>query len=175
MKKTTIFSIVIFVLLACNIFLLYTNIDRQNEINALVAAQNVEPETTITAGEILAQNTKVIHPEVILPNTGVSLVVFFTIRSCSSCLEYEVPNLNTFYEQFSENTEAYLITGGKPFLKSMAQRSMLKLSALPIRYLMQISLLTIPWQPWLIRAEPSRVFTFRKQEINRRATVSMSE
>lgn len=118
MKKTTVFGIVIFVLLTCNVFLLYTNIDRQNEINALATVQNVEPETTmLSAGEILDQNTKIVHPEVALPKTGVSLVVFFTIRSCSSCLEYEVPNLNSFYNQFPENTEAYLITGGKPFLE----------------------------------------------------------
>lgn len=117
MKKSTILGFIIFVLAACNVFLLYTNAQWQNQINDL-ATQNYEQETAaLTAGDIISQNAKVIHPQVNLPDSGLALLVFFSIQSCSSCLEYEVPNFNTFYNRFPEHAQAYLVTGGKPFLE----------------------------------------------------------
>ncbi len=118
--KKIYFIIVIALLAGLNIFLLYTNLQRQNIINELKAVQlraqneNVESENI---KQFISKDVRLTQPEVALPDVGPELYVFFTIRSCGNCLRYEIPNLNEFYKKYPEKTNVYLLTKGGRFLK----------------------------------------------------------
>ena len=92
------------ILIVLNIFLLYSNVDRQNQIDLLKSGFSNQDRT----GEILNATT-ISHSGVELTPRKISLLVFFPDISCSSCMEYEVRNLNSMYKKFYSHIQVYVI------------------------------------------------------------------
>lgn len=100
-----IFLALIIALVGINIFAMYTNVERQNEINSLKSEinQNIFRLNLLKDGEVK-------HSGVVRNESRLSkLFVFIPQSSCGSCLDYEIPNLNEFYESYGERTEVYLV------------------------------------------------------------------
>jgi hypothetical protein len=102
-------------LTALNIFLLYTNVQRQNEINTLRSVQSIKPTTTSSAPS-LSKDATLIHPDIALQTEGLTVSVIVPQNSCSSCLDFEVPNINKLYNQHSEEVQVYILGQNERFL-----------------------------------------------------------
>lgn len=102
-------------LLTMNVFLLYTNIERQNEINVLNAQKkSFDQRSLVGLGEIDSLK----HSEVQFKGAGFFLSIFIPPASCSSCLEFEVPNINNLYDEHSEKVEVYILGQNDKFLNT---------------------------------------------------------
>lgn len=108
-------SINIFIacLLGLNVFLLYTNIQRQNEINNL---RSVQSKVTTASAVTLSKDASLIHPDIILNRTGLTFSIIVPQNSCSSCLEFEVPNINELYQEYPEQVQVYVLGQNERFL-----------------------------------------------------------
>src|SRR5690625_1941591 len=117
MKGEKLYHIIaIIILTGFNIFLLYANAEHQNRITYLSIQQdNFKEKLEYKERSNMLNNTKIIHPEVELPSSGISLLVFFTDRGCPSCLTYEIPNLYKFYKGHSQFTQIYLLSNSDSY------------------------------------------------------------
>jgi len=93
---------VITILVAFNLVLLYLNTNLQNRI------KNVELQANSWGFEKTGDSVaRLIHPQVQLPETGLSLIVLITDEGCITCMENEVRNLNDFHEKFRDRLKVY--------------------------------------------------------------------
>jgi len=112
-------------LLFLNLWLLYTNMERQEQIeflNAEVQKLNLENEqsTKSWSFEAVGENpARLIHPGVPQAEQSVSLSVFFTDKGCSYCVEYEVQIINKLYEKYKNKLRIYLLSHNDTFLKRL--------------------------------------------------------
>lgn len=100
-------------LVGLNVFLLYTNIQRQNEINNL---RSVHSKATTASAPTLSKDASLIHPDIILNPTGLTFSIIVPQNSCSSCLEFEVPNLKELHKKHSKQVQVYVLGQNERFL-----------------------------------------------------------
>lgn len=112
MKRTIIVAIVLL-----NIFLLYTNIQRQNRVNILTGQLAVCEQQSIRH----TQTSTVIQIPVSLINheNSLSLITFFTERGCSPCVIEEIIHLNEIYPRYEQLIDIYLIGGSSGYLTQL--------------------------------------------------------
>lgn len=104
--------IAITLLTVFNILLLYINVKQQNQLERLQAQiKPSESQTTIMLDSGIRLSSDIKVP------SGLSLLVFFTDRSCLSCLKYEAQKLNKFYSNYGEYTQVYLLSTYKSYLE----------------------------------------------------------
>ncbi len=96
----------IFILFLLNLFLLHTNIERQNTINALNAQLHFHEEYIQTNEAEFSLSAESIE----LPKSGLYLVIVFTDRGCISCLSYEIFNAEEFINTFGSSSLVYLVS-----------------------------------------------------------------
>lgn len=102
-------SLVIIIILAgFNVILLFQKINLQNQVeslNSLVVTQ----KNQLSSINQLSNTEKLSDDFLKLPDSDISLLIFFPISSCSSCLIYEVRNFNNFYSDYETQAGAYLL------------------------------------------------------------------
>lgn len=107
----------VYIFLVClaglNLFLLYTNVQRQNEINNLRSSNS---KTTAASTPILSKEATLIHPDIALKPDGLSFSIIVPQNSCSSCLEFEVPNINDLYREYPDQVQLYILGQDEQFL-----------------------------------------------------------
>lgn len=117
--------IVTLILLGFNIWLLYTNDKRQEQIdllNSQIQSLNTVTKANSTDWGIEQEgNTiaRIIHPEVHLNTEGTTLSIYFTDQGCSFCIENEVENLNKLWKKYPQKIKIFLMSYNKFFLKRL--------------------------------------------------------
>ncbi len=106
--------IIILLIILLNIFLLYTNIQRQNRVNILT--------NQLTACEQQSVRSSKFFDEVQLPGNLVnnkntlSLITFFSEQGCSPCVVEEIRFLNDLYIKYQPFIDIYLTDGSDNYL-----------------------------------------------------------
>ncbi len=130
--KTLIFV----TLISLNIFILYTNIQRQNRVNILTGQLTACEQQSIRQ----TQTSTVIQIPVNLINheNSLSLITFFTERGCSPCVIEEIELLNEMYSRYEQLIDIYLVNGSSGYLTQLG-------AAFKYRYIEEIpGFLNIP-------------------------------
>lgn len=94
------------ILFLLNLFLLHTNVERQDTINALNAQLIFHEDKMQTHVAKFSPVPGAIE----LPASGLYLVIVFTDQGCVSCLSYEIPNAEKFINSFGSNSLVYLVS-----------------------------------------------------------------
>ncbi|MEX0780993.1 MAG: hypothetical protein WD037_14735 [Balneolales bacterium] len=115
MKNIIPYIIAILILSGFNISLLYINFDQQKNIDYLHSQIHFEQGLEFQGYSSVFYNSKIVHPEIELRDSGMSLLVFFTDRGCPSCLEYEIPNFAQFFNEHGQYTQAFLLSNNDSF------------------------------------------------------------
>jgi len=112
MKRTFIVAIVLL-----NIFLLYTNIQRQNRVNILSGQLAACGQQSIHHTQT---NTDIQIPVSLITNKKpLSLVTFFTERGCSPCVIEEIKLLNEMFSRYQQLIDIYLVSGSSGYLTQL--------------------------------------------------------
>jgi len=110
-------KILIATIIVLNIFLLYTNIQRQNRVNIL------EGQLTKCEQQIISTtqtNEDIQLPVSLINNENtLSLITIFTERGCSPCIIEEIKLLNDMYSEYEQFINIYLIRGSRGYLTRM--------------------------------------------------------
>ncbi len=112
-NKNIYYFAILFLLSLLNLFLLYTNVERQNAINAL-NSQLIYYEDYVHRNEA---EFSIINEALQFPDKNLFLITLFTDRGCASCLNYEIPNAETFSSAFNDRHRVFLVSDDDIFLK----------------------------------------------------------
>ncbi len=110
-------SLVILLIVMLNLFLLYTNIQRQNRVNILTNQLNVCEQQSIRSSQF--------YDEVQLPGNLInnkhtlSLITFFSEQGCSPCVVEEIRFLNDLYVKYQSFIDIYLTDGSDNYLNRL--------------------------------------------------------
>lgn len=77
---------------------------RQNTINGLRSAK-----TTNVSTPTLSEDATLTHSDITLNPKGFTVSIIVPQSSCSSCLEYEAPNINELYKKHPEQVRVYIL------------------------------------------------------------------
>lgn len=106
-KNKIYIFIIITILVILNFYSLYSNIKLRIYTNTLKTQyEDLKRDKVYGSIEVV---TTFRHPEIVIPQNDYLLVVLFADRGCSSCYEYEVPNLNKLYQNYSSNIIVYYV------------------------------------------------------------------
>ena len=106
--------VLVIVLIITNTYSLYSNIKYKHS-SVLLTRQLENYSKDKVLGSVEAVTT-FIHPQIALPQNQSTLVVLFADKGCSTCYEYEIPNLNNLYHQFSSNIQVYYVGNNSMYL-----------------------------------------------------------
>mgnify|MGYP003565251188 CR=1 FL=1 len=113
MNKATFLTVTI-ALVLLNIFLMITNVERQNEVESLL---DFIEQNHKNLDEFIIEGGRVTHPEIDYDNdSDFTLLIFIPEKSCPDCLIYEIPNLNSFHKEYTEHVDVFVIGNNKEFL-----------------------------------------------------------
>jgi|SRR5690554_2413074 len=112
MKSIYFYILSIVLLLSMNIFLMYSNIKAKETLKTFIANSELIIHNKSLSGQ------KLIHPDIDLNKKGLTLSILVPNTSCSSCLEFEVPNMNELYEKYKSQVKVYILGQNSNYLKS---------------------------------------------------------
>lgn len=107
-------SLLVFVLLFTNAYSLYSNLKYKHSI--LLLSRQIEIFTNDKVMGAVETVTRFSHPQITLPQNQSTLVVIFTDKGCTTCYEYEIPNLNNLYRHYSSNIQVYYVGNNSMYL-----------------------------------------------------------
>ncbi|MTI88316.1 MAG: hypothetical protein FH748_10140 [Balneolaceae bacterium] len=124
MKDKT-FVLIIILLGLLNVWSLYTNNQRQAQIDSYKSqiqkmslfGKGTNPDWGFE--KVGKTPAKIVAPEVDIKKEGLTISIFFTDRGCLTCVENEVKNINQLFQDHTSKLNVYLMSHNKSYLSRL--------------------------------------------------------
>lgn len=107
-RKIALNYLLFIVLILTNIYILNDNIRLKSKISSLEELYVVNNPITMYD---MVSTISILHSEVKMESEDILLSIFIPENSCTSCLEFEIPNISNLYSKFPEKVNVYVIEG----------------------------------------------------------------
>lgn len=91
-------NILIIILIGLNIFLVYSNITKQNEIRSMIVKESQTEISSTYKKALFLLETE----DTLSLSTNIALLIFITDRSCIACIKTEINFINKIWDNFSD-------------------------------------------------------------------------